>query len=90
MFNSGFWWNAVGPCSNSLLAPHFISQPSPLSNAVHYLQRAFTRRTSGHCLGIFIAVNLSVFPFKFSFIICTHPQISLGKSSQGEWGGRGM
>jgi hypothetical protein len=25
-----------------------------------------------------------------SFIICTHPQISLGKSSQGEWGGRDM
>jgi hypothetical protein len=25
-----------------------------------------------------------------SFIICTHPQISLGKPSQGEWGGRGM
>jgi hypothetical protein len=25
-----------------------------------------------------------------SIIICTHPQISLGKSIQGEWGGRGM
>jgi hypothetical protein len=25
-----------------------------------------------------------------NFIICTHPQIPLGKSSQGEWGGRGM
>jgi hypothetical protein len=25
-----------------------------------------------------------------NFIICTHPQISLRKSSQGEWGGRGM
>jgi hypothetical protein len=25
-----------------------------------------------------------------NFIICTHPQISLGKSSQGEWGGRDM
>jgi hypothetical protein len=25
-----------------------------------------------------------------NFIICTHPQISLGRSSQGEWGGRGM
>jgi hypothetical protein len=25
-----------------------------------------------------------------NFIICTHPQISLGKWSQGEWGGRGM
>jgi hypothetical protein len=25
-----------------------------------------------------------------NFIICSHPQISLGKSSQGEWGGRGM
>jgi hypothetical protein len=25
-----------------------------------------------------------------NFIICTHPQISLGKSSQGECGGRGM
>jgi hypothetical protein len=25
-----------------------------------------------------------------SFIICTHPQISLGKSSQSEWGGQGM
>jgi hypothetical protein len=25
-----------------------------------------------------------------NFVICTHPQISLGKSSQGEWGGRGM
>jgi hypothetical protein len=24
-----------------------------------------------------------------NFIICTHPQTSLGKSSQGEWGGRG-
>jgi hypothetical protein len=23
-------------------------------------------------------------------IICTHPQISLGRSSQGEWGGQGM
>jgi hypothetical protein len=25
-----------------------------------------------------------------NFIICTHPKISLGKSSQGERGGRGM
>jgi hypothetical protein len=25
-----------------------------------------------------------------SFIICTHPLISLGTYSQGEWGGRGM
>jgi hypothetical protein len=25
-----------------------------------------------------------------NFITCTHPQISLDKSSQGEWGGRGM
>jgi hypothetical protein len=25
-----------------------------------------------------------------NFIICTHPQISLGRSSQGEWGGQGM
>jgi hypothetical protein len=25
-----------------------------------------------------------------NFIICTHPQISLGKSSQGEWGERDM
>jgi hypothetical protein len=25
-----------------------------------------------------------------NFVIFTHPQISLGKSSQGEWGGRGM
>jgi hypothetical protein len=25
-----------------------------------------------------------------NFIICSHPQISLGGSSQGEWGGRGM
>jgi hypothetical protein len=25
-----------------------------------------------------------------SFIICTHPQISLGRSSQGERGGQGM
>jgi hypothetical protein len=25
-----------------------------------------------------------------NFIICTHPQISLGKSNQGECGGRGM
>jgi hypothetical protein len=24
------------------------------------------------------------------FIICTHPQISLGRSSQGEWRGQGM
>jgi hypothetical protein len=24
-----------------------------------------------------------------NFIICTHPQISLGRSSQGEWDGRG-
>jgi hypothetical protein len=24
----------------------------------------------------------------WNFIICTHPKISLGKSSQGEWGGR--
>jgi hypothetical protein len=25
-----------------------------------------------------------------NFIICTHPQLSLGISSEGEWGGRGM
>jgi hypothetical protein len=25
-----------------------------------------------------------------SFIICTHPQISLGRSDRVEWGGRGM
>jgi hypothetical protein len=25
-----------------------------------------------------------------SFIICTHPQISLGRSNQGEWGVQGM
>jgi hypothetical protein len=25
-----------------------------------------------------------------SFVICTHPQIPLGRSSQGEWGGQGM
>jgi hypothetical protein len=24
------------------------------------------------------------------FVICTHPQISLGRLSEGEWGGRGM
>jgi hypothetical protein len=29
-------------------------------------------------------------PSKQSFIICTHPQISLGRSNQGEWGGQGM
>jgi hypothetical protein len=23
-----------------------------------------------------------------SFIICTHPQVKLGRSNQGQWGGR--
>jgi hypothetical protein len=59
--NSKFWLNAVRPCSASLLPPLFISLPSPLPNSLSCLQPTFTR-TSGHCLGTFIAVNLSVFP----------------------------
>jgi hypothetical protein len=31
-----------------------------------------------------------VYVTSYDFIINTHPQISLGKSSQGECGGRGM
>jgi hypothetical protein len=39
------WWTAV------LILPEVL----PL------LQPTFTRRTSGHCLGTFIAINLSIF-----------------------------
>jgi hypothetical protein len=49
------------PCSTSLLAPLQVALPSPIPNALPSLQSAFTRRTSGHCLGTFIVVNLSLF-----------------------------
>jgi hypothetical protein len=38
---------------------------------------------------MYLSVHLSIYISNLS-LICTHPQISLGKSSQGEWGGRGM
>jgi hypothetical protein len=56
--NSGFRSSAVGPCSTFLFAPLFISPPSPLPNALLSLQPTFVTRTSGHCLGTVIAVNL--------------------------------
>jgi hypothetical protein len=47
--------NAVRRCSTFLLALLLISLPSPLRNALPYFQPTFTRRTTGHCLGTYIA-----------------------------------
>jgi hypothetical protein len=51
-----FVLHAVGLCSTSLFAPLLIALPSPLPNALPTVQTTFTR-TSGHCLGAFVAVN---------------------------------
>jgi hypothetical protein len=37
---------------------HFSSLPSLFPKVLHSLQPAFTRRTSGHCLGALISENL--------------------------------
>jgi hypothetical protein len=41
---------------------HLSSLPSSQPNILPPVQPTFTRRTNGHCLGTFIAVNLALFP----------------------------
>jgi hypothetical protein len=57
-------WNALTPCSATLIITHFISLPSP--NTFPSFQPTITRRTNGHCLGTFISENISVSLFKCS------------------------
>jgi hypothetical protein len=41
---------------------HISSLPASLLNALPLHQPIFTRKTSGHCLRTFVALNVSVFP----------------------------
>jgi hypothetical protein len=51
----------IRSCSTSLLVPLLIVLPSLHLNALPFLQPTFARRTSGHCLGSYVAENVSVF-----------------------------
>jgi hypothetical protein len=56
---------------------HLSSIPSSETNVLPRVQPTFTRRTSGHCLGTFIAVNLDVHSFfqEESFKIRNNQQV---------------
>jgi hypothetical protein len=49
------------PFLNFSLCSTFLLLPSSLPNVLPPIQPTFTRKTSRHCLGTFIAVNLSLF-----------------------------
>jgi hypothetical protein len=60
---------------------HFSSLPSSQPNVLPHLKLTFTRRTSGHCLGTFIAVNLALaLPVKCSVSRYPPPFSSLSLS----------
>jgi hypothetical protein len=56
-----YYLDELRPCSTSLLAALLIL-PFPLPNAkrLTFIKTAFTSRTSGHCLGTFVAANLNL------------------------------
>jgi hypothetical protein len=66
--------SGVRPSSVYFLALRFISLPSSFPNVVTSLWPIFTRRTSGHCLGTFTTVNLSLF-LRFHVVSLKTPQL---------------
>jgi hypothetical protein len=52
---------------------HLSSIPSSQPNVIPPLQPNFTRRTSGHCLGTFVALNLALPPILNVVSHTTHP-----------------
>jgi Na+-transporting NADH:ubiquinone oxidoreductase subunit NqrB len=78
MFNiwtRGCNWVQWNPAQLPFLL-HLSSLPSSQPNVIPRLQPTFTR-TSGHCLGTFIAVNLSLFPALLNVMSHTTHQLSL-------------
>jgi hypothetical protein len=70
---------------NSPLPPLPINLPSLFPKLISCYQRTFTRRTSGHCLGTFSAVNFShshpLPSYKFSACHSLHTPLPLPSSS---------
>jgi hypothetical protein len=70
-------WSAALLLSLIQLSP----LPSSQLNILPSLQPTFTRRTSGHCLGTFIAVSLALPPPLLNMSHTTHPLSLLPLSS---------
>jgi hypothetical protein len=78
-FNAWTWgcnWVQCDP-AQLLSLLHLSSVPSSHPNVLPPLQPTCTRRTSGHCLGTFITVNLALFPSLLNVVSCTTHQLSL-------------